>query len=100
MPLSEHEERILAEIERQLEHDDPRFLARTRRAVDHAHIGRRRWGAAALFIVGMVVLTGLAWHIVFGLVGFALMFAGLVLGASTLIPTETQSAPVRDHERG
>lgn len=100
MPLSEHEERILAEIERQLEHDDPRFLARTRRAVDHANVGRRRWGAGVLFVLGILMLGGLTMSIVFGLVGFALMFAGLVLGASTLATGETRSTPAKDHESG
>ena len=89
MPLSEHEEQILAEIERQLVDDDPRFAARTQRMVDGGGLVRRRWIAVALFVVGLAVTAGLAVHIVFGFVGFAAMFAGIVLGASTFTGTST-----------
>lgn len=84
MPLSEHEQQILAEIERQLADDDPRFAARTKGFTDPRVMTRRRWMAVALFVVGLVVTAGLAVSIVFGLLGFACMFAGLVLGGTTM----------------
>ena len=83
MPLSEHEERILAEIERQLEHDDPRFVSRARRTRRPGG-PRRLWVAAALFVVGFVSLLGLVAHIAFGAVGFALMFTAVVVAVPEL----------------
>lgn len=83
MPLSEHEERILAEIERQLEHEDPRFVSRARRT---RRPGRpRRLGAAvAAFVVGFVCLFGLVFHPAFGAVGLGLMFGAVVVAVPEL----------------
>lgn len=79
MPLSEHEERILAEIERQLAADDPRFVARARRTPPPR--GRRRLVLAmAAFVLGFLCLLGIVVHITFGFVGFGLMFAGVLIG--------------------
>lgn len=78
MPLSEHEERILAEIERQLEHDDPRFVSRARRS-RRSGSPRRLGVAVALFVVGFACLLGLVLHIALGFVGFALMFTAVVV---------------------
>lgn len=98
MPLSEHEEQILAEIERQLVDDDPRFAARTQRMVEGGSVLRRRWLAVTLFVVGLALTAGLAVHIVFGFVGFATMFAGMVLGASTFAtPTPVDETAPSDH---
>ena len=54
MPLSEHEQRMLDEIERALYHDDPKFAT----SVDVSRIRRRRpILAAAAFIAGLVLLV-------------------------------------------
>lgn len=82
MPLSEHEERILAEIERQLAHDDPRFVARARRS---RHTGRHRLPLAiGVFVLGLACLLGLVVHIALGFVGFALMFGAVVVAVPEL----------------
>lgn len=78
MPLSEHEERILAEIERQLADDDPRFVARARRARRGRRLPRLPL-AAVMFVVGLLSLFGLVFHIALGFVGFALMFLAVVV---------------------
>ena len=83
MPLSEHEERILAEIERQLAHDDPRFVARARRSPRSS----RAWRlpvAVATFVLGFACLLGLVVHIAFGAVGISLMFAAVLVAVPEL----------------
>jgi hypothetical protein len=53
MPLSEHEQRILAELEESLSKQDPRFAKNVRETNIYSHSGRRvRWGVAG-FIVGL-----------------------------------------------
>ena len=56
MPLNEHEQKILDEIERQLYQDDPKLAELVAKAV---RSGRDRWKirlAAVLFIIGGVVM--------------------------------------------
>ncbi len=86
MPLSEHEERILAEIERQLAAEDPRFVARTRKRKRPARSSRtlRLRVAVVLAVIGFFSLLGLVSHIAFGVAGMVLLLAGLVLGATAL----------------
>lgn len=83
MPLSEHEERILAEIERQLERDDPRFVSRARRSPRRGG-PRRLWFAAVAFVLGFFCLLGLIVHIALGFAGFALMFTAVVVAVPEL----------------
>lgn len=84
MPLSEHEERILAEIERRLHEDDPRFVRRTRRATGRDPLGTRLHLSIAGFAIGLVCLFFLTFHLAFGVVGFGLMFVSMVTGAAAL----------------
>ena len=87
MPLSEHEERILAEIERQLAEDDPRFAARSRRGPGPLSGWSRTLRlrlAVALAVVGVVCVLLLAWHVAIAAVGMVLVLASIVLGASAL----------------
>ena len=80
MPLSEHEQRILAELEESLSKQDPRFAKNVRETNVYSHGGRRvRWGILG-FIVGLVVLILCFSTTVFlGLVGVALMFVSAVV---------------------
>jgi membrane protein required for beta-lactamase induction len=84
MPLSEHEERILAEIERQLAAEDPRFVARARKRRVRSSRTLRLRLAVVLAVVGFFSLLGLVTHIAFGAVGMALLLIAIVLGASAL----------------
>lgn len=86
MPLSEHEERILAEIERQLAAEDPRFVARARKRRSRPRSSRtlRLRVAVILAVLGFLSLLGLIFHIAFGAAGMALLLAGIVLGATAL----------------
>ncbi|HEY8717292.1 DUF3040 domain-containing protein [Pengzhenrongella sp.] len=75
MPLSEYEQRVLEQMERQLTSDDPR-LANTLQS--RGHRGVARWVvAAAGFVVGLLVLViGAAQSLLWlGVIGFLLMFA-------------------------
>lgn len=84
MPLSEHEERILAEIERGLTAEDPRFVERARRVASRDSSQRQARLAAVGFVVGMVSLLATTFSIVFGFVGFALMFTSVLVGARAI----------------
>ena len=80
MPLSEHEQRILEDIERRLQQEDPRFAGAITRTSLTAHLVRRiRWGAAA-FIAGFVMLMLFAVSVWVAIAGFAVMLlAALVV---------------------
>jgi hypothetical protein len=83
MPLSEHEQRILDEIERRLTADDPKF-ARAHGAVTPRGVAIRRMkrGIAA-FALGMILLlSGLfvpELLVVLGLAGFGVMLLSLLV---------------------
>lgn len=86
MPLSEHEQRMLEQIERDLYAQDPKFASAVRRGGGsgiRAAKGPRKLQAAALFVVGLVLLVaGIPLSVqaqaflIVSLVGFLLMFAG------------------------
>jgi type IV secretory pathway VirB3-like protein len=80
MPLSDHEQRILAELEESLSKQDPGFAKSVRDTNVYAHGGRRvRWGVAG-FVVGLAVLVlFFAHNILLGLLGVALMFVSAVV---------------------
>jgi hypothetical protein len=80
MPLSEHEQRILAELEESLSKQDPRFAKNVRETNVYSHAGRRvRWGILG-FVVGLLVLIFFfSESILLGLVGVALMFVAAVV---------------------
>lgn len=87
MPLSEHEQRLLEQIERALLAEDPKF-ASTVRATDPRHYALRRVVFAVLLLlvgVGLMVF-GLVTNFapagipLLGILGFVVMFGAAVLG--------------------
>jgi hypothetical protein len=68
MPLSEHEQRILEEIERRLVADDPKFAREVSAGGAQGAALKRVRRAVAMFVLG-----------------FGLLIAGLLLGGNTLI---------------
>ena len=56
MPLSEHEQRILEEIERRLAEDDPKLVEQVGRTDLYTHLARRIRLSAVAFLVGFVLL--------------------------------------------
>ncbi len=81
MALSEHEQRMFAEIERQLVEDDPRFVARTRRRLRAWSPEVRLRAAIVLAVIGVVSVFSLTFDILFGVLGMALLLAAILLGA-------------------
>ena len=80
MPLSEHEQRILEDIERRLQQDDPRFAQQVAHASLSSELGRRVRLGVLLFVAGFVMLM-LFWVSVWvAITGFAVM-----LGAALFV---------------
>ncbi|WP_433756082.1 DUF3040 domain-containing protein [Nocardia sp. CA-135398] len=92
MPLSEHEQRMLEQIESALYAEDPKFASSVRGGRLRSTSSRRRLQAAALFVLGLFLLVaGIAAPVKLGdfpiisLIGFIVMFAAgvlLLLGSS------------------
>jgi hypothetical protein len=80
MPLSEHEQRILEEIERRLAEEDPRLVQNVARATVASHALRRiRWGIVG-FVLGFVLLLFFVVNLWVAVAGFAVMLvAGLIV---------------------
>jgi uncharacterized membrane protein HdeD (DUF308 family) len=86
MPLSEHEENVLAEIERQLAAEDPRFASRARRKLGVTRVGQQRLAIVMAF-VGIVSVLSLGfvpspWNIIVPAIGLLLLLGGIILGVS------------------
>lgn len=82
MPLSEYEQRVLEQMERQLTSDDPR-LANTLASRGRRPVGRYVL-ASAVAVAGLLMLvagaaTRLAW---IGVLGFVIMFGAVAFGFS------------------
>lgn len=82
MPLSEHEQRLLEQMERQLYADDPRFASTMRGRGGGS--GRRLVLAVLAGVVGLgLIVVGLVAEApLVGVAGFALMLAGIVYALS------------------
>ena len=86
MPLSEHEQRLLEQIEQALYAEDPKFASAVRSA--RARSRTRRW--VALSILGVIaglatVLVGLFFKVIaLGVVGFVLIVAACAYAAAML----------------
>lgn len=80
MPLSEHEQRILAELEESLSSQDPEFAERVRSETVYRHAGRRCWWAAAGFVVGVVIVVTLfSSSVPLAFAGVLVMFVSAVV---------------------
>ncbi len=86
MPLSEHEQRLLEQIERALYAEDPKFASTVRGARLRRPSRRRRLQGIALFVLGVALLVlGVVLPLkpggvpVVSLLGFLAMFFGALL---------------------
>jgi hypothetical protein len=81
VPLSEHEQRLLEQMERALYAEDPKFATALEGAGMRTHTRRRTGWAIAGFVVGLVLLmTGVMLPAIWiSVVGFVLMLTGAVL---------------------
>jgi len=86
MPLSDHEQRMLDQIESALYAEDPKFASSVRGGTLRAPSARRRLQGAALFVIGLAMLvSGVAFKAtmigsfpILSVVGFVVMFGGVV----------------------
>jgi hypothetical protein len=79
MPLSEHEQKILDEIERRLAEEDPRLAEQVSRTSLTIHLLRRiRWSLVA-FLLGFLMLMLFSISIWIAVGGFAVMVSSAML---------------------
>ncbi|WP_431709655.1 DUF3040 domain-containing protein [Glutamicibacter uratoxydans] len=81
MPLSEHEQRLLEQLEKQL-HEDRRFASNMKASGNAGKLSTRHIALGALvFIIGLAALIfGISQHlIIVGVIGFIVMFGGVAL---------------------
>lgn len=91
MPLSEHEQRLLDQIERELYAEDPKFASTVRGARLRRPARRRRIQGIALFAVGVALLVlgvmvpfRVAQIPLVSVLGFLVMFLGVMLAVTSL----------------
>ena len=101
MPLSEHEQRLLDQIERALYAEDPKFASTVRSTDLRTHMRRRLRRAAVVFVVGLVLLVlGVPLNsFIVGVAGFAVMFVALLMALAAWkrlgsAPSPTPPRPV------
>lgn len=86
MPLSDHEQRMLDQIESALYAEDPKFASSVRGGGFRAPTARRRLQGAALFVIGLgMLVSGVAFKAtmignfpVLSVLGFLVMFGGVI----------------------
>ena len=82
MPLSEHEQRLLEQIERALVDDDPKFASSVRTGDRRLKARRKLQLGIALVVVGLAVMVvggAVAQNIPVGVLGSLIMFGGAAL---------------------
>ncbi|GAA3568468.1 DUF3040 domain-containing protein [Amycolatopsis ultiminotia] len=92
MPLSEHEQRLLDQIERELYAEDPKFASTVRGTRLRRPVRRRRIQGIALFVVGVALLVlGVVLPVlrvadipVVSVLGFLVMFFGVMMAVTSL----------------
>ncbi len=90
MPLSDHEQRMLDQIESALYAEDPKFASSVRGGTLRAPSARRRLQGAGLFVIGLAMLvSGVAFKAtmigtfpILSVVGFVVMFAGVLFAVT------------------
>ncbi|MCV7433031.1 DUF3040 domain-containing protein [Mycolicibacterium bacteremicum] len=86
MPLSDHEQRMLDQIESALYAEDPKFASSVRGGNLRAPSARRRLQGIGLFVVGLAMLvcgvaikaTMIGSFPILSVIGFIVMFGGVV----------------------
>src|SRR5580765_1276242 len=86
MPLSDHEQRMLDQIESALYAEDPKFASSVRGGTLRAPSTTRRLQGAALFVIALAMLvagiaipaTRIGDFAILSVLGFIVMFGGVV----------------------
>lgn len=92
MPLSEHEQRLLEQIERALYQEDPKFASSVSGSRTSKPARRRRIQGAVLFVLGLVLLVaGIPFQALYlgdipvlSVVGFLAMLGGALLAVTSI----------------
>lgn len=79
MPLSEHEQRILEEIERRLAEDDPKLDEQVGHTDLYTHLARRIRLATIAFVLGVVLLLAFVVSPWIAAIGFVMMVLSSLL---------------------
>lgn len=81
MPLSEHEQKILDEIEKSLYEQDPKFARGVRKQAPFTRDLLRARNGALVFLIGVALLIAffVSGLLVVGVAAFATMVAGVVI---------------------
>ncbi len=99
MPLSEHEQRLLEQMERALYAEDPKFVSSLRGTDLRSHYRRRAAQAAAGFVLGIAaLLTGVIAKgplIAVGVLGFVMMLASALFAVSSWRKVSGSEVPTR-----
>ena len=90
MPLSDHEQRMLDQIESALYAEDPKFASSVRGGTLRAPSTRRRLQGAGLFVIGLAMLVaGVAFKAtmigsfpILSVLGFLVMFGGVIFAVT------------------
>ena len=99
MPLSEHEQKILSDLEESLSQQDPRFAKRVSKTNVFVHARRRVRGGAVGFILGLVILiVFFTQSVLLGFVGVVMMLlSALVVARNTELSGRAPSS--RQHHK-
>lgn len=108
MPLSEHEQRLLAQMEQALYAEDPKFASSLRGADPRTHHRRRVVKASLGFVAGIALLLAgvISPNLLVSIVGFLIMIAAAFFALTSLrqIPGPTDltgpGAPAPGGTRG
>lgn len=73
MPLNEHEQKILEEIERRLAEDDPKLVEQVGRSDLYSHLARRIRRAGVAFVAGFIMLLFFPISVWLAGLGFVIM---------------------------
>ena len=79
MPLSEHEQRILEDIEKRLAEEDPRLVEQVGRTDLYTHLARRIRFAALAFVAGVLLLLLFVVNELVAAAGFVVMVLSSLL---------------------
>jgi ABC-type bacteriocin/lantibiotic exporter with double-glycine peptidase domain len=79
MPLSEHEQKILEEIERRLAEEDPRLVDQVTRTDLYTHLTRRIRIASVAFVLGLVLVLAAPISVWVAVGGFVVMVMSALL---------------------
>ncbi len=80
MPLSEHEQKVLEELEQALTRQDPAFAARVQSENVYRYAGRYLKWSIVGFVVGLVIMLAFfTTNLIVGFGGVLVMFVSLVM---------------------